>query len=272
LKKLIVIIAVVLSMAAVIVSKLHWDDKIAAKASVDTKSYVKDSSLDENKSSSEEKERLKKLTGNLDKAIAEKIKEAIDKEEQLHLVIFGSASTPLINGWPSLVKEELLNAYGDAVLRVTIKEIANKNSSEVINEGLYKSVIDSSPDLLLYEPFFLYDNDQFAVNKRLENLEYVIGEFEKANPDLITIIQPANPLHNATYYPGQVDELKEYALGNDILYIDHWSAWPDQTSKEMLDYVNGSGLPRSGQPTEKGHQVWAEYLTEYFIANTDEAE
>ena len=50
-------------------------------------------------------------------------------------------------------------------------------------------------------------------------------------------IQPPHPLYQATYYPVQVEALAQYAEDNDIPYLNHWEAWPDQDSKEIKDYL-----------------------------------
>lgn len=253
---------------------MHWDQKIEAKASVESESIVKDKpTLKEEKNSPKTKRELMKLTKNLDQAVINQIESAIDKQKQLQLVIVGSTSTPETNGWPSLLKKQIEAEYGKELIKVTVKEIPGKTSTEVVNEELYKEINELKPDVLLYEPFFLYDNGVLiTTEKRLENLSFMLGEFKSENPEIVTILQPANPLYNAIHYPKEVTELMEYAVENDVIYLNHWEVWPNLNSEEMNDYVIQSGEENSGQPTEAGHQLWADYLIDYFIANTDENE
>ena len=78
----------------------------------------------------------------------------------------------------------------------------------------------------------------------------------------VVLIQPPHPLYQATYYPVQVEALEQYAEDNGIPYLNHWEAWPDQDSEEIKDYLSED----ASEPSAKGHQVWAEYLIDYFIA------
>ena len=59
-----------------------------------------------------------------------------------------------------------------------------------------------------------------------------------------------------------MEELQQFAEDNDIPYLNHWEAWPDQDSEEIKEYITED----SSQPSVKGHEVWAEYMIDYFIA------
>ena len=90
----------------------------------------------------------------------------------------------------------------------------------------------------------------------------IIGQLKSAAPDAVVILQPPNPIYNATYYPKQVEKLEAFAKEKHYAYYDHWTAWPDYKSKEIDQYVD----PESDLPTAEGAKRWAEALAEYFIA------
>ncbi|MFK4307412.1 hypothetical protein ABH957_002082 [Bacillus sp. RC242] len=52
------------------------------------------------------------------------------------------------------------------------------------------------------------------------------------------------------------------AKQNGYAYIDHWEAWPNATTKEILPYLQ----EEFGFPSAKGYEVWAQYVTDYFVA------
>ncbi|WP_078543806.1 SGNH/GDSL hydrolase family protein [Litchfieldia alkalitelluris] len=271
MKKLSLLIVIVLSIAAVILAKLQWDEKIAANGSssvtsIKTETSGESAPAKEEKENDSEKASIMELTKNLDKEVAEKIEQAYDNGEPLHLVIFGSASSPEEGGWPSMFKEEIESTYGEGLINVTIMELADKSSSQVIEEELYKNVIGLNPDILLFESFILYDNSIIGREQRIENFKFLLDEFQSSESNPLVILQPSNPLLNAVIYPADVETAAEYAEEQSVLYLNHWDAWPDLNSQEMTDYVD------NGIPTEKGHQLWADYLINYFIASEEDSE
>jgi len=264
MKNILVIFVTILSLAAIVVGKIHWDQKIEAKAEVnlqtsttDDEPLVEDGEVEIDPIIIEEK---MKLTKNLPVDVSKKIEAALNDGHQIDLVIMGSSDTPKEDGWPTLVKEEITNKYGE-VIKVTIKEIDDKTSTEILEEDLHKDIVELQPDILLLEPFILYDNGKVRMEHRLENLTDILDDFYEENPDLTVMIQPANPLYNAVHYPREVDELKRYAEKNELVYIDHWEAWPDQQSEKIKDYLNDS------VPNEEGHRLWADYILNTFISD-----
>ncbi len=262
-------VVAILALASVVAGKVHWDNKIEATTKNVEKTEIKsgnvgktDNTAEENNAQNIVKEDVLKYIGNLPEEIVTKIKEAITTKEPVHLAIMGSASTPSgPNGWPTMLKEELLNTYGEGIFEVTIKEIANKKSSDVVAEYLYQDVLESKPDILLFEPFILYDNGLVELQDRFTNLTTIVNEFKTQVPDVTVLIQPANPLYNATFYPKEVEELQMFAENNGYIYLNHWEAWPDHQSPEIENYLT------EGMPSELGHQVWADYLKNYFISS-----
>ena len=131
-----------------------------------------------------------------------------------------------------------------------------------INEEKITEVMEEQPDLILFEPFTLKDNGKVGIDDSLENTSAVIASVKESLPQTEVILQPPHPLYNANFYPKQVEELQQFAEDNGITYLNHWEAWPDKNSEEIKEYISED----SSQPSSKGHQLWADYLTDYFIA------
>lgn len=268
LKKLFILIVAILALASIIAGKVHWDNKIEATTKevvkVENKSIKSENASNKEETSEKQvvvKEEVLKYTKNLPDEIVAKIDHAIVTKEPVHLAIMGSASTPAEpNAWPTIFKEELLNTYGKEIFKVTIKEIPNKKSSDVVAENLYQDTIESKPDILLFEPFILYDNGLVELPDRFANLTTIVNAFKAQLPDITILIQPANPLYGATFYPKEVEGLQSFAKDNGYIYLNHWTAWPDHQSPEMENYLD------NGMPNELGQKVWADYLKDYFIS------
>ena len=162
--------------------------------------------------------------------------------------------------WPEIVKASLNDTFAQNVTVSTLTY--DLTSLEFVNEDKVTEVIEEQPDLVLFEPFTLKDNGLVTIDDTLENASSTIAEIKESLPDTVVLIQPPHPLHQATYYPVQVEALEQYAEDNDIPYLNHWEAWPDQDSEEIKDYLSED----ASEPSVKGHQVWAEYLIDYFIA------
>lgn len=286
-KKFLLVLVIVLSISTVIVGKIHWDRKIAAHTKVEeTKLQLlnEDIGLKEEEQSIEgeelaelpvvetdmiveepsiNKDELLKLASKLPTEVAAKIEASIHNSNPIHLVIFGSASTSEKEGaWPDMLRQALIEAYGEKIIKVSIKEITGKTSNEVVEEKLYKEAAMLKPDILLIEPFLLEDNGKVDMLDRLNNLSALLAAFKEMQQDITVILQPSNPIFDAHYYIREEYDLERYAARNNIFYINHWEAWPDSKSPNLKDLLTEESLPN-----EKGNMVWAEYLKYVFINN-----
>ncbi|MFT4414456.1 SGNH/GDSL hydrolase family protein [Fredinandcohnia humi] len=269
MKNIALVLAIIISIILVVSGKIHWDNKIEATTKIDNKvSSERPATKNESNEKKEEvvvnevdSSDIVKYTKNLPQEIVSKIEGAVSSKEPVHLIIMGSASTPEAqNGWPTLLKTELLQTYGEEIFKITIKEFADKTSINVIQEELYQEVVDLHPDILLLEPFILADNGLVTIEDRLTNLTTMLEEFYNENPELTVLLQPANPLQGAVHYPKEVAELQRYAESNEYIYLNHWTAWPDHQSTEIAPYL------AEDMPNDLGHQLWADYLIDYFIS------
>jgi hypothetical protein len=164
------------------------------------------------------------------------------------------------NGWSEQVKEELERTF-DGHLEVTLYEY-DSTSIEFVNGEAAEEVLNANPDLVLLEPFSLSDNSNLVGTKNNhESIQIFERKMKEQNKDAVLILQPTHPIAGATYYPNQIAELKTFSTEENIPYLDHWTAWPEDDDT-LADYVTDS----QETPNEKGHKVWADYLLDFFIS------
>ncbi|KRG15767.1 hypothetical protein ACA30_04055 [Virgibacillus soli] len=241
---------------------LYWKDRTGVVASeVDQTPKNDDSSDSADKGDKKEKEEKEKdmdpavieLASNWPDAAQTDLQEAIENGESYPIALVGSLALGGDDGWAAMLKKALEEGYGEDVVDVKLFEY-DSTSTEFIDEEQYEDVVDFSPKLVLFEPFILEDNGIVDVDENHANID----RFLKELPDAVVLLQPARPVPDSSIYPMQVEDLERYAQAHEMPYLNHWENWPEDAS----DYV----VSGESAPNEKGHEVWFEYLQEYFIA------
>lgn len=69
-------------------------------------------------------------------------------------------------------------------------------------------------------------------------------------------------MYGAKNYPKAIEALKQFAMQNGYTYVNHWGAWTDATTKAILPCLQ----EEFGFQSAKSHEVWAQYVTDYFVA------
>ncbi|GIN69631.1 hydrolase [Bacillus sp. J14TS2] len=235
---------------------LYWKDRTGVVASEVDSTPKKDDHSEATDKEKKEKDvdtKVVELASNWPEEAQADLEKAIENEEAYPIAIVGSLALGGEDGWAAMLKKALEESYGDDVVDVKLFEY-DLTSTEFIDEEKYEDVVDFSPKLVLFEPFILNDNGVVDVGENHDNLDTFLDELS----DAVVLLQPARPIPDSSIYPMQVQDLERYADTHDIPYLDHWENWPEDAS----DYVvNGESAPN-----EKGHEVWFEYLQEYFIA------
>lgn len=283
MKRALVILLFIITVVTLVTGKVHWEQKIKMAKADDRMNHSVPSEVKKEEevvaeapvqkvepvtqpvsqttSPGKSKEEITKYTKNLPKNLQDKLLKAVEEGQTIQMAILGSASTSAAEGaWPNLLKKQLTATYGEPLLNVSIKEIYRKTSTAVVQERLYQDMLNAKVDILLIEPFLLHDNGRLFMPKRLENLTTILNDFKKANPEMTVMIQPSNPIFNAHYYVKEERELEAFATKNNYIYLNHWEAWPDNKSKDLKQYLTDRSLPN-----QKGNELWANYLTKYFI-------
>ncbi|UTE77507.1 SGNH/GDSL hydrolase family protein [Rossellomorea sp. KS-H15a] len=186
---------------------------------------------------------------------------AVDNGETYKLALVGSPALGKDeNGWSVQVKDALEEEYGES-LEVSIFQYDTVSTDFIYGEDS-DEVIDYAPDMVLFEPFSLNDNSRgVSADDNQYSIEFFLKELLGANEDVVMLLQPSHPIDGATYYPRDIEGLKEFAKEKDITYLDHWTAWPDSEELKSLLAEKQDG------PNEDGHELWADYLTDYFISD-----
>lgn len=256
MKNVFTALIIIICILSIIVGKVHWNHKIDAAGNSSEKQAA---ALDEKKQESE-KEKIKTLTKHLPDQLTEKILLAKSEGKPLKIVAMGSNSTAEGNGtWTSIFQKRLDKAYGKGVFQVIVESYGSELSINIVQQEIYTSALEHQPDIVLLEPFLINDNGKVAIANTLESVDTIIEKFNETSDEVVIMLQPPNPIHNAIYYPDQVIALKQYAEENNYIYLNHWTNWPDYKSDEFLEYVDDNSLPNA-----KGHQVWADYIGKYF--------
>lgn len=259
-KKLLVLTILLLSGAAIIFGHIHWNHKISAQG---------EEMLSEKEVIQEEIEEVKeaaqidvtKLSSHLPEDLQEKIKTASEQDQSLHFVIYGTSEEK--GTWSEKFVEKVKEAYGENLFTYSILSTGEQTTRDIVNEEAYQEVNELKPDILLFEAPMLRDNGDvgFGVDISLNNIQQMVDAWVETNQDLTLFVQPTQPLYNATHYPTEVAQLKGFVENNNLLYLNHWENWPELDDEKMKDY-----LDEVSRVNETGHEVWADYLGSYFVA------
>ncbi|MCR8929527.1 SGNH/GDSL hydrolase family protein [Priestia megaterium] len=255
MKVFVNIFAAVVLIVTIVAGKMYWDHQMSAEAS--SKST---SSSSASKAASGNWE---DYAENLPKSVKEKLKKAETSGKPMKLLIVGSQATSTDSkAWPETLKETLNHTYG-SLIETSVLEYKDETTLDFVRNQDYKDIIKEKPDVLLFEPFLLNDNGVVGITNTLDNLNVIMSHITEADKDLVTILQPSQPIYNATNYPKEAEALGEFAKENGYEYVNHWSAWPDYKSEKILDYL----VEKQRVPTAKGNKAWASYLEKYFTAS-----
>ncbi len=205
---------------------------------------------------------LTAYTSNWPEAAQTLFQRAVAEERSFKILLAGSkALGENDTGWAGQLATELKQTYGEAV-DVSVKSY-DMTSLEFIQANKQAELAAEQADLVLLEPFILMNNGEVDNDQAVEHYSMIIAAILAAKPDAVVLLQPANPLSNARFYPRQVEALKAYADTNGLDYLDHWQAWPETEAERLQLLADGD----PSFPNEAGHKLWAAYLIDYFIAN-----
>jgi hypothetical protein len=243
-------------LAFIVVSHFLWIEKTTVLQATEQTNLASE----ESNAQQETIDELLPLTKNWPATSVEKFKQALEQEKPFKIVIAGSSALGGETGWAQDTKARLIEAYGADYLTVEVREY-DMTSEVFIAENKHLELADLKADLILFEPFILKNNGGVEMETTLANLTTTIDAIKQAGPESTVILQPANPIYKAKIYPTQIDQLKNYAVENDLVYLDHWGMWPDPNSVEIKDYLSSD----QSLPNEKGNLVWTEFISAYLI-------
>ena len=257
-QRIISILSIIVFFVIIFIGYMSWNEKIAKTTQ---EPISKDIQADTSETMALTFEKLQQAITHLPESVQQMFKETYVNKKQINVVFVGSTSTGLHeNGWSMKVKDALEKFYGTDLLKISIYEF-DGTSTEFLNSELPEQIIEESPHLVFLESFRLADNYGFVtVEATQENLITFIEQISTELPEAAFIVQPPNPLSSAVNYPKEVEEIQQFLETNGIPYFNHWEKWPISNSEEM------ERLLKDGLPNEKGHEIWAEAIIDYFIA------
>ncbi|QWG36128.1 SGNH/GDSL hydrolase family protein [Bacillus mycoides] len=268
-KSVLVLFIFVLFVASVVSGKLYWNKKIANATGqtsevTKTKAEVKDSGAKKEEKKEDAKASFNEAYAkNLPDAVKGKLKKAAADKKAVNLVIVGDqASSSEKDAWAAKLTANLEASYGKGLWNVTVKEYKGESTEELIANKRDKEIAKDNPDVILFEPPFITDNGKTGNGNSVANTQKFVQALSTSAKGATIMIQPSNPVYGAKNYPKSIEALKQFATQNGYTYVDHWGAWPDATTKAILPYLQ----EEFGFPSAKGHEVWAQYVTDYFVA------
>ncbi|WBO93065.1 SGNH/GDSL hydrolase family protein (plasmid) [Bacillus tropicus] len=259
----------ILFVTTILGGKLYWNKKIAnATGEMSEVMKTKDKGKDKGTKKEEEEHGVKAsfneaYINNFPDAVQEKLKRVSAEKKAVNLVIVGDESSSSENGtWVDKFTANLDEAYGNGLWNVVVKEYKNESTEELILNKRDKEIVKENPDIILFEPPFITDNRKNGNGSSVANTKKFVQLLSNSANTATIIIQPPNPVYNAKNYPKAIESLKQFAKQNGYTYIDHWKVWPTATTKKILPYLQED----FGFPSAKGYDLWAQYVTDYFVA------
>jgi len=191
------------------------------------------------------------------------LKDKLTAKKPFHILLVGSEAIGDQNiGLISPLKEALSSTYDQYV---TIESsVYDGTTSDYVSEAAYESLIDKQPDMVIFEPFLLHDNNIVDISTTLTNIHTVIRETKTELPNITFVLMPAHQIYDASLYPMQVSDLEKYAGAQDIPYWNHWEAWPDGKDEKVLNYIDSTN--GESKANEKGYKVWSDYLIKKLVS------
>ena len=247
-------------------SYMQWNGKISS-AGVQSPTLISPSEKDKDNEKSDtpaepgqDIERLLALTANADEQVQTVVQDRLESGENLDFLIAGS--TTMDEGKPGYaerLKTALENAYGD-FLNVTIK--SSDTTSDSFVENLNDELdLDQKFDIILFEPFNLKNNGVITPEDQEEYIKLFQNRLKEKVEDAVLVLHPSQPLHQAVYYPLEVESIRSFASSINIPYVNHWTDWPAVDSDDLPNFLDDDNAPN-----DAGAEVWANALIKYFIA------
>lgn len=260
------VLFLILSGMVIIIGKIQYDKRIAetnAQAQAEIMRYQEELAERQLQEKLAEEKRMESLLANLTPELKEKLLTALDSGKPLKVVAMGSRSLTASGddvAWPNLLEEQVNKKYGKRIFEVKTLSFGRANTFDVVGNNRHLEATSLNPDILIIEPFIWNDNGFARIEDTLYHVDVMVNDAKRENEELTIFIQPPNPLFGSTFFPRQVESVKEYSLENGLLYFDHWQAWPAVDDELLRDFIKEG----DHVPNQAGHELWAEYIANYF--------
>lgn len=260
MKTVIVTLLSVILAAVLVLGNIHWNSRNSEQASTKTISNSENTTEVEPDLN---KEYYLKLAANWPEKARKQLEKDLTSNESFKIILIGSNSIGSDSiGLENNLKEPLSVSFKKQVVLDSI--IYENTTTEYVVDNEYEKLVNLKPDMIIFEPFLLNDNNVVAIPDTISNIYSIIEETTKALPDVTFVLQPPNQIYNAHLYPIQVATLKDYADQQNLTYINHWEVWPAGNDVTVNDYLN-----TDARPNEFGFKLWSDYLSEFLISSSE---
>lgn len=255
MKNFIVIVLSLILAAVLVFGNLHWNSrssKPTAPTIISSENTEAEPEID--------KEYYLKLSTNWPDTAKEQLEKKLNSNQTFRIILLGSTSIGSDSfGLKNNLKETILEKYEKYVELESI--VYENTTTDYVLNSENEKLVDLKPDIVIFEPFLLNDNNVVAIPDTISNISSIIEETTAALPNVTFIIQPPNQIYDANLYPMQVAALQEYANNQNYIYLNHWEVWPAGNDVKVNDYLNADA-----RPNELGFKLWSDYLSDYLIS------
>lgn len=257
MKKIGIALLLVCGISILLFGSWHWNRQIAS--TVAGTANAEGAETTETTETTETKTAFMSYARHLPDEVVEKIERAAENNEAVNLTLVAREEP----SWVAAFKEELVSAYGDGVWSIETITYDEITSAALLESDIMRYVVDTNPDVILYEAPLLADNGVLGAEISISTNRQIFEKWTAAIADVVMMVQPPQPIHQAVHYPLEVAQFQAFIEEEGYIYVNHWGAWPDSNADEILNYhVEGSRM----ELNEAGYQLWADYLIEYFIS------
>ncbi|MEH7360936.1 SGNH/GDSL hydrolase family protein [Priestia megaterium] len=237
--------AAVLCGAVIYGGTQHWQERAEAQVQAsETKANV----VHKEKQFSD----VSAYTRNLPDFITRQIESAIATKKPLTLVLATSAKE---SGWPQQLKKELEATYGSDVFTVKTLSYGSQTTGELLSSHIADQINQLQPNIILFEAPLKNDYQKLTLDDTLKNTDELIYQLKDLKKTLI--LQPSQPYISKTEsYEEGVEAIRGVAEKNWVHYLNHSLIWPFH----LGEYINKN----DGRLTNKGGEVWGDYLVNWF--------
>jgi len=257
MKTLIVTVLALILAAVLVFGNIHWNSKSPEQASTPT---VTNSGTNTDPEPEIDTDFYLELADKWPEKAKEQLKHKLNSHKTFKIVLLGSNSIGSDNlGLNDKLKEALSEKYEK---HIELESIVYENTTTdyILNHESEK-LVNLKPDMVIFEPFLLNDNNIVAIPDTISNISTIITETTADLPEVTFILQPPNQIYDANLYPMQVAALQEYADVQNLTYLNHWESWPAGNDITVNDYLNADA-----RPNDSGFKLWSDYLSEYLTS------
>lgn len=287
MKRSLFVLVCIICLAAILFGKMHWNHKLKttaaqANAQLDETQAMLSRSASESTISADSSEKtaddtrgdqaaanayqrldltVSEMTVDLPKVLAETITSAIQQDETIQLVTVNMREEAQ---WPALLQTYLDHRYGPGVFNVLVRTYGDYTTYQLLHSNRYVASfnIPAQADIVLFESLILNDQKLVPTEDTLKGTRKLAAAIKDHWPQAVFLLQPPNPLYQHEYYTDHVQTLKAFAQEKNILYVNHWEAWPTPESEAILSLLSADHVT----PNDKGYERWAQFLADYFTS------